>query len=455
MGATRGFTTVLIADDVDYGERGGVQPGGVKRFVEAEQGIWVDGPIPADAAYPEGAIVFSYQPTLVPAQITEVVKDGAFDGVIVAAKAVKPAKGKEKEFVHYAVRIGAGTNNVEPVPVKSNTPTWNSVATAESIVAKVIETCAPLTLQQQHQDVMAGNADSNDLTPNYTGQVEGKRVAVIGANGNIARKVIENLRPLVGKTGSIIGYSRSFTHEDAHNMWIEHAPTIEDAFRGADVVIVQVPLNDATKGMLTRELFELANRGMVYINSGRAGQEASLQDLEDLIRSGHIGGMALDFDYFPTEEPTSADKEPVNDSPLFPYVKLYERVLMEGAIKDTRRFLLTPHSDADTKGPAREAGAIQAVREILSYFREGVIINQVPLQGGPVETLDHVGPVKPGKVIEQLSDVKAHTVLLGAATTVVHALREGVKTPADVRKLLENLNTLAQKLPTGRAVGRG
>ena len=67
----------------------------------------------------------------------------------------------------------------------------------------------------------------------------------------------------------------------------------------AQVLMLTLPLNDATRGILGRESLEMLPRGAVVVNVAR-GHLMDMAALGDLLRSGHLRGAALDvFD----EEP--------------------------------------------------------------------------------------------------------------------------------------------------------
>jgi D-3-phosphoglycerate dehydrogenase len=75
----------------------------------------------------------------------------------------------------------------------------------------------------------------------------------------------------------------------------------------SDYLSVHCPLNDETRGMLNRQAFAKMKPGSVLVNTSRGGTVIEA-DLVAALRSGHLGGAALDvFE----EEP------PAKDNPLF------------------------------------------------------------------------------------------------------------------------------------------
>lgn len=387
--ATRNFPTVLIADDISFetvsdGERlsEGARlykgPGEPFKFIEEQGGVLIHGPIP-EGYSPEspGAVVFSYQPNLKPSEITKAVGGGQFDGIIVAAKAVNPVEGKAvidgAPFLKFAVRIGAGTNNVQSVGdaggLVMNTPGFNSLPTARANVyalnlattpdklARSKNGYDPTDLYMQTREVIKtynGKGDivvtSDDLSRYYHGETleyygniqSGMRIAIIGM-GHIGGQTAQMLK---GQGNTIVAHSgKSFTPEMAEKLGYIYALDPVSAARGADVLLVQTPLNEATRGIISADVIAVAADGFILMNPGR-GELVDKNAMMAGTKSLKIGGIIADLDYFPDRP-----------SPLDPYLEAAEH------IRDWRKLILTPHTYADTHGPSREEGAVQAIRQ--------------------------------------------------------------------------------------------
>jgi phosphoglycerate dehydrogenase-like enzyme len=85
---------------------------------------------------------------------------------------------------------------------------------------------------------------------------------------------------------------------------VEYAP-LDRLLAESDWVSVQVPLNASTRGMFGRERLAQMKRGAVLIDIARA-ELIDREALLDALRSGHLGGLALDAQY---EEPGRPDDE--------------------------------------------------------------------------------------------------------------------------------------------------
>lgn len=402
--ASRNYNTVLIADHIVLNGPDYTSKRTPREIVEQMGGIFVEGPLDPNATYPAGKTVYSYQPDLTPAQITEAVGEGQFNGAIVAAKAVKPKPGKEKidgkPFLDFAVRIGAGTNNVEEVSkaggVIMNTPGFNSEPTANAIVSafnNVLSpdeykvTNKPHDFYRQTNDVLIGKADSNNLKPYNHGdtlQFEGtkpgpKKVAIIGP-GHIGGLVAKSLS---ADGHSVTGYSRSLTPEGAEKLGMDYAASLLEAVKDADVIIVQTPLTDATKNLINKAVLEAAKPGVVLINAARSGV-VEKEALKWGMETGHIGGLVADLDHF-------AQNSPMQDS-----IEAYRAGVQSSQFQaNDRRVILTPHTFADTHSPSREAGAMQAIRQA---FRALHIINSNGAFKEPF--INHVGSTAAFKAVE-------------------------------------------------------
>lgn len=393
--ASRNYNTVLIADHIVLNGPDYTSSRTPREIVESMGGIFVEGPLDPNKAYPAGKTIYSYQPDLKPEQITEAVGDGQFNGVIVAAKEVRPKPGQKKvdgePYVSFAVRIGAGTNNVafvsdpEAGGVIMNTPGFNSKVTADAIVSalnqvlspdplKESETFSPTDMVRQTREVMERTnyaADSNNLTgnnhggwPEFTGTKSGpKRICVIGASGHIGG---EAAKKLIAEGHDVMGVSRNPEEAKKKNPSVKEWKSLLDAAEGVDVIVIQTPEDESTKKLLTEEVMRRAKPGVIIVNAARAGVVDTVA-LKKLAQEGHIGGIIVDVDHFTTKA-----------SPMEPYIEVAEILQAQG-----KKALVTPHTFADTHSPSREAGAMQAIRQAFRAIHKMIAgfaepyINQV------------------------------------------------------------------------------
>ena len=79
---------------------------------------------------------------------------------------------------------------------------------------------------------------------------------------------------------------------------------IDELLKQSDIISLHLGLNDETTGFLDRARLETAKKGVIIVNTARAGvvDEAALIDL---LTSGHVGHYATDV--FSQEPPAPAE----------------------------------------------------------------------------------------------------------------------------------------------------
>ena len=107
--------------------------------------------------------------------------------------------------------------------------------------------------------------------------------------------------------------------------------SLDELLKSADIVTLHVPLQPATRGLISAREFEKMKPGAILIQASRGGivDEAALAQA---LTSGHLGGAAIDvYD----AEPPSA-----------------ENVLLSLSGDAARRILFTPHIAGVTRQAA-------------------------------------------------------------------------------------------------------
>lgn len=141
-------------------------------------------------------------------------------------------------------------------------------------------------LREAHTEVARGGWDYRVIpTPLRLSEA---RLGVVGM-GRIARKFVDRAAPLFGQ---IVGYD-PYLPDTSWPDAAERASSIDDVFRGADVVSVHVPLTPETSHVVNRHTLGLMNSGGYLINVSRGGlvdQQAVLSLLDD----GQLRGAFLD-----------------------------------------------------------------------------------------------------------------------------------------------------------------
>jgi D-3-phosphoglycerate dehydrogenase len=149
----------------------------------------------------------------------------------------------------------------------------------------------------RHIATMHGIVRSGAWRPMQGMELRGKILGVVGLGG-IGR---EMARIASGVGLKVIAYNRSARPGASVSM-----VGIDELLRQSDIVSLHLGLNDETRGFLDRARLQRTKRGVIIVNTARAGV-VDEPALIDLLKSGHVGHYATDV----------LAKEPPNpDEPL-------------------------------------------------------------------------------------------------------------------------------------------
>ncbi|MCX7063487.1 MAG: NAD(P)-binding domain-containing protein [Proteobacteria bacterium] len=140
---------------------------------------------------------------------------------------------------------------------------------------------------------------------------------------------------------------------------IKRADTLAELFAQSDVVSLHAPSSEETRGLIGRDVFAAAKKGMILVNTAR-GAIVDIDALHDAMKDGTV--LAAGLDVLPTEP---ADVQ----APLIKAWHAEEEWIRH-------RLLLTPHSAFFTPESARDMRAI-AARTAVKYLRDGRLENCV------------------------------------------------------------------------------
>jgi len=122
-----------------------------------------------------------------------------------------------------------------------------------------------------------------------TRDFHGNTVGIIGFGGN-GRRIAEVLAPWGNR---IIATDKYPWDKPDHVDKLVHSDQLESILPEIDCLILCVPLNSETTGMINRRTMSMLKPGCVIINVAR-GPVIVEDDLIELLNSGHIGGAGLD-----------------------------------------------------------------------------------------------------------------------------------------------------------------
>lgn len=129
-------------------------------------------------------------------------------------------------------------------------------------------------------------------------EIKGKTVGIIGT-GNIG---IETAKLFKAFGAKLIGYSRS-ENEQAKELGLTYQ-SLEDVLTNSEIVSLHLPLNDHTKGLISKEKLALMKQEAILINTAR-GPVVDNEALAEALNEGRIAGAGIDV--FDTEPPLASD----------------------------------------------------------------------------------------------------------------------------------------------------
>ncbi len=158
----------------------------------------------------------------------------------------------------------------------TNTPGVLTEATADLAFALILDACRRVS--EGDRDVRAGRFRGWGPRLHLGRRVYGATLGIVGF-GRIGRAVAER--------------ARGFAMEILHSTSRSTPQELDTLLRRADIVSLHAPLNDSTRGLLSRARMESMKPGAVVINTAR-GPLLDEVALAELLTAGHLGGAGLD-----------------------------------------------------------------------------------------------------------------------------------------------------------------
>ncbi|MBQ9900199.1 MAG: NAD(P)-binding domain-containing protein [Acholeplasmatales bacterium] len=249
-------------------------------------------------------------------------------------------------------RAGAGVNNIpledyaKEGVVVFNTPGANANAVKELVLAGMLLASRDIIGGNEWVKENADNAnvgkDAEKAKKAFAGnEIYGKKIAVLGL-GAIGILVANACVDLGMK---VVGYDPYLSIKNALklNKKVNFVEKIADAAKDADFITVHVPAMDTTKGMLNKEVFYAASKGVVVLDFAR-DTLVNEKDLEEALKNGQVKKFVTDF--------ANAN-----------VVKLPNTIVL-------------PHLGASTE-EAEDNCAVMAVEELKDFIENGNIRNSV------------------------------------------------------------------------------
>ncbi len=163
--------------------------------------------------------------------------------------------------------------------------------------------------------------------------LHGSTLGIIGL-GEIGREVAVRANPF---EMSILYHQRSRLAPEIEMALGARYVSLHELMANSDYIVVQLPLNESTRGIIDRKALEIVKPGAILVNAARA-HLVDRDALVDALKSGRLGGVGMDVGYAEPAEPDDPllafDKGNVI---LQPHLAIAHR---ENGLKDMRQLAL-------------------------------------------------------------------------------------------------------------------
>jgi phosphoglycerate dehydrogenase-like enzyme len=178
------------------------------------------------------------------------------------------------------IDINAATKKGILVAYAPSGETGNAVSVAEFAVLLILGTSR--SINQVVQPAQAGNA------PGIGKALYGKTVCIIGL-GEIGRLLAERLQPF----GVKLRATDDHANETAAGLTLFHTSQMQEAFSGADYVVLCVRATGENENLINAEALKAMKKGAILVNIAR-GSLIDEEALTEALKSGHIAYAGLD-----------------------------------------------------------------------------------------------------------------------------------------------------------------
>ncbi len=197
-------------------------------------------------------------------------------------------------------RAGVGVDNVDLDEctrrgiIVMNTPDANTISTAEHALALMMALARQIP--QADASMRAGRWDRKQFMGM---QLYGKTLGIVGF-GRVGRAVAERAQ-CFGLTE--VAYDPFVPDDIARHLGLSIVPRLEQLLEVADIISLHAVVNDDTRGLINANTIAQMKDGVLIVNAAR-GKLINNADLAEALKSGKVGGAALDvYDV----EPPDAD----------------------------------------------------------------------------------------------------------------------------------------------------
>lgn len=318
-----------------------------------------------------------------PEQVLELVKDAHAIAVRSETKVTREVLEAAPDL-KVVGRAGVGVDNVdveaatERGVVVMNTPSGNTIATAELTFAQIL--CGARPVPQAAASMKAGRWDRKV----FAGvELFRKTLGVVGM-GRIGGEVAKRAQAFGMR---VLAYDPYLAPSRAKAMQVE-AVELDELLAQADFITVHMPLTDDTKYMIDEAALAKCKSGVRIFNCARGGiiKETALVEA---LKSGQVAAAGLDV-Y--EDEPLAEDSE----------------------MRALPNLNLTPHLGASTV-EAQAAVGVEIAQQITDVLSRGIIRNAVNMPSIDSAALKVLGPyldlgAKLGTLVQQIAPTHIESI---------------------------------------------
>ena len=258
--------------------------------------------------------------------------------------------------------FSVGTNQVDLVAANRagvpvfNAPFSNTRSVAELTIAEIV-----MLFRRIFPKSVKAHEGAWDKSAVASYEVRGKTLGIVGY-GNIGSQLAV-LAEAMGMRFIYYDHTDKLRHGN-----VEPAADLKDLMARADVVSLHLPETPGTQGLIGKAEIAAMKKGAYLINNAR-GTILDLDALAKALKSGHLGGAAVDV--FPQEPSSNADR-------------------FVSPLQGLDNVILSPHVGGSTEEAQERIGA-EVARKFVDYSDVGstwgaVNFPQVQLPVGPAGT---------------------------------------------------------------------
>lgn len=251
-------------------------------------------------------------------EILNLIKD--IDGIIIGIDELSAEIIEKANKLKVISKYGTGLDNIDihMAPKKkiivTNTPTANVDAVADLAFGLILS----LARRIPEADQKTKNGKWEKIIGKSVWE---KTLGVIGL-GKIGRQVVKRAR---GFQMNILGFDLVKDKKFAQRYGIKYV-NLEKLLQKSDYITIHIPLNDATRGMISYKELEKIKREAFLINTSRGGI-VDEQALYKALRNNQLKGAALDV--YHSEPPVESPLKELDNVIMTPHIGAYTEEAIE------------------------------------------------------------------------------------------------------------------------------